>query len=254
MIYEAYRSMTSNQLSYLHHRDLDYPEHMHYSFEIHLVTEGVMRCTVSGTEYLLHPGEAVLILPNEPHEYMHPGPTAGVTVVFSVDYVADFTNATRGSRLKTSLFHPDPALLSDDLTEVNRFLQVGRLNMLCGSALAECGLEEAERRNETLMLKIIEYVAAHYQEEMSLHEMARALGYQYNYLSGFINSSFACSYSDIVGNYRVMNAMPLMQNGTRSITAVSAQCGFSSVRSFNRAFRSVFGISPREYIEQRRGS
>ncbi|MBQ4351574.1 MAG: AraC family ligand binding domain-containing protein, partial [Clostridia bacterium] len=139
MIYEAYRSMTSNQLSYLHHRDLDYPEHMHYSFEIHLVTEGVMRCTVSGTEYLLHPGEAVLILPNEPHEYMHPGPTAGVTVVFSVDYVADFTNATRGSRLKTSLFHPDPALLSDDLTEVNRFLQVGRLNMLCGSALAECG-------------------------------------------------------------------------------------------------------------------
>lgn len=33
----------------------------------------------------------------------------------------------------------------------------------------------------------------------------------------------------------------------RSITAICFECGFNSVRSFSRAFKNSYGISPRDY-------
>jgi AraC-like DNA-binding protein len=53
-----------------------------------------------------------------------------------------------------------------------------------------------------------------------------------------------CSYINIL---RVNEACSLLQQSDKSIIEIAEESGFSSLRTFNRAFLRHVGISPREY-------
>jgi len=54
------------------------------------------------------------------------------------------------------------------------------------------------------------------------------------------------SFSDYLNIIRIENAIQkLREEPVTTIAAVSAACGFSTIRNFNRVFRSLTGFSPR---------
>ncbi len=50
-----------------------------------------------------------------------------------------------------------------------------------------------------------------------------------------------------VRRLRLQRASGYLANGTLPITTVAARCGYPNVQSFTRAFRAVYGASPRDY-------
>jgi len=48
---------------------------------------------------------------------------------------------------------------------------------------------------------------------------------------------------------RIQKAKSLLTNGTHTITAVSEECGFSSLYHFCRAFKEKTGMTPTEYAK-----
>jgi len=248
MHYEKIRSILTQYISADRHTNMTFPAHLHASFEILYVTEGIMNCIISGRNFTVSKGQAAIIFPNTLHGYRTPEKSRDINLIFSSDYVQEFYKRIKNCELANPVFTPDAHLLDIVPSRDNIFEIKGKLYQLCGQALAGTELIPNSDKNDVLMQKIIEYISEKYTEPITLKEMAQSLGYNYYYLSGFINDNFSGGFSDLVNSYRISEALVLLRSSNLSITEVSSECGFGSIRSFNRAFKLIHNVSPKEYI------
>ncbi len=89
--------------------------------------------------------------------------------------------------------------------------------------------------------------------DLSLQELATALGTNTSVLSRLINQGFDQNFNDFINAYRVeVFKEKLLEPGKQHLTllAIALDCGFNSKATFNRAFRKVTGQSPSEYLRQ----
>ena len=56
-------------------------------------------------------------------------------------------------------------------------------------------------------------------------------------------------YSDYVRNIKISHACYLLRNTHESVIEIAAQCGYSSISSFNRNFKNLTDVSPTVYRE-----
>ena len=55
------------------------------------------------------------------------------------------------------------------------------------------------------------------------------------------------SFNSYKNRYRINNACYLLSNSNYSILQCALESGYQSVRSFNRNFKNILGITPAEY-------
>jgi AraC-like DNA-binding protein len=88
------------------------------------------------------------------------------------------------------------------------------------------------------------------EPELTLTELAKKDGTNASVLSKVINKTYGLNFSDYVNRYRVNEVIRLLeqpeyQNFT--LLAVAYDAGFNSKSTFNRAFKKVTGVSPKDY-------
>ena len=85
-----------------------------------------------------------------------------------------------------------------------------------------------------------------YRESIRLSDLATALGYEEHYLSRMINSFFEKGLTSLVNDYRIYHARKLIDEfPEKGLAEIAFECGFGSLRNFNRAYRAAVGRSPR---------
>ena len=117
--------------------DFSYPLHIHYCFEIILITEGDMEVTVDGRVHSLTAGDAALIFPNQIHALHTPVHSCHILCVFSPDLVGRYAQAV-GQNIPFDnklLLKGDPilSLFQGMTTEDNLYRVKGILYYLCGA-------------------------------------------------------------------------------------------------------------------------
>jgi transcriptional regulator GlxA family with amidase domain len=91
------------------------------------------------------------------------------------------------------------------------------------------------------------YVAGHIGEPISLHRAANLACLGAKYFSAFFRQKTGVCFSAWLREQRVEHAAVLISNRDESVSRVASRVGFGSVRTFERAFRRRFGISPRDF-------
>ena len=87
--------------------------------------------------------------------------------------------------------------------------------------------------------------------DLNLAYIANELGLNRNYVSDCINSQTGGSFTTYVTNYRINHAKSLLRNKPDiKISDVWMSCGFTNEASFFRTFKSVTGMTPKEWISQ----
>lgn len=82
-------------------------------------------------------------------------------------------------------------------------------------------------------------------------DIAQRLGVHRNTVSSCINNQCGCSFNTYINGYRIEYAMQqFRQHPDGKIVAVGLESGFSTERSFFRAFKAVTGLTPSEWIAQ----
>lgn len=82
-------------------------------------------------------------------------------------------------------------------------------------------------------------------------DIAQRLGVHRNTVSSCINNQCGCSFNTYINGYRIEYAMQqFRQHPDGKIVAVGLESGFSTERSFYRAFKAVTGLTPSEWIAQ----
>lgn len=114
--------------------------------------------------------------------------------------------------------------------------------------------ETSNKSGEELMARICEQVE---QRKMYLDcslkvaDVAAVVGTNSRYVSDCIKASRGCTFTQFVNNYRIEQGKRLLlQQPDAKITSVALQSGFANETSFFRTFKSMTGMTPREWVAQ----
>lgn len=222
---------------------------MHKSFELICVTEGSIICKVSGKDFNLKKNCAMLILPHEPHSYKTEEYSESSIYIFSPERVPDFYEYISGYYFSNPVFTIDAASAVKMLDNAaqNEFRIKSVLYNICSICVEKCQIKKKDRNSIVLPEIVINYMMENYTKPISLKTMAKELGYNYNYLSSFFHSSLKTSFYDCLNSYRINLAKMLLLDVSKSITDISAEVGFNTIRTFNRAFLACTGMTPSEF-------
>jgi len=250
MFYQTHSCLATDGLKLENGIDFNFPLHLHSSFELIVVTEGQMDITVDGTLYNLKQEDAVLVFPNQVHELRTPEHSCHFLCIFSPNLVQAYNKLYTSKTPVSNLFKPDFSLIEKlaSIKKDDSIMKVkGCLYSICG-CFDECAqYTDKTIANDGLLAKICRFVEENYSSDCSLDALSRFTSYHYVYLSKYFKSSTGTSFTDYVNRHRVSEACYLLQNSDRTILQTAYDCGFDSLRSFNRNFKNIMGITPSEY-------
>ena len=202
-------------LLFRHHRNHNFPLHLHENFELITVRDGEMTVTVEQTEYHLKKGDAVLVFPNQPHSLHTSTYSEDQICIFSPHLVTAYKNTFSKKLPKNNLFRPTPFYLDTlfSLNEDSNALQIkGILYSICAEFDSAAEYTECKNKEENLLMKIFNFVESNYTKECSLGALAEQISYHEVYLSRYFKKCTGLAFSDYVNQYRINESVYILKN------------------------------------------
>lgn len=231
--------------------------HFHSLIELCFVDEGEVEVYVNDKRRVLRAGELSVALSYDAHVYHSAGESL-VSILFIPTYMCEeFLSFMKNKRAATPFVTDKKtvAFLRDCYSELakdmnNNIKNIGYIYLILGTLAETLGFEDtAEPIDPALSSRILFYINEHYREDISLQGMSQSLGYNPSYISRYFKSSFKIGISQYITVIRLRKAVMLMQDKKNSITYCAFESGFSSIRTFYRAFLKEFGCTPCEYLK-----
>ena len=95
--------------------------------------------------------------------------------------------------------------------------------------------------------KALSYINSNFAGEISLDAIAAAAGLsRFRFAAGF-RASYNMTTWDYINLRRIERARELLSTTDDTVLSVATRCGYNNTANFNRIFRKVTGITPREY-------
>ena len=108
-------------------------------------------------------------------------------------------------------------------------------------------VEKGKGSEGNLMDQVVNYVASHYQEEMTLTSIAHDLYISPFALSRIFSKHFQMNFNRYINLTRLEYARQMLEYTDKSVTEICMDTGFGSQRTFNRVFKEELHMSPGEY-------
>jgi AraC-like DNA-binding protein len=89
--------------------------------------------------------------------------------------------------------------------------------------------------------------------ELTVSKVSAHVGISSKMISSVLNQHVEKSFNDFVNGYRVQQVQEKLiaqSNGNLTIYGIALEAGFNSQATFQRAFKNITGMSPREYMYQ----
>lgn len=280
--YDPSQEMKYHDFELQHKRDFNLKDvalHHHDFYEIYFLTTGDVTYLIESKIIHVMPGDILLIPPGVQHQVLiRPEMSVYERYVLWVDPHAirqlssnrsDLlhmlspaqTGGNNQLRLKPEARTEVQALLESLNRESNsedygsdllRESLLTQLLVTINRLLARHGsqLDEDTRMNRVVS-QVINYVNLHYSEPLSLDLLAEKFYVSKFHLSHEFNRQVGTSLYRYIQRKRLLIARQLLAKGQRP-SEVCTACGFSDYTGFYRAFKSEYGISPREHAQTTR--
>ena len=111
---------------------------------------------------------------------------------------------------------------------------------------------EVNPDNLQKIVETVEQQQLYLNPELTLADVAEAVGLNLNVVSQSINAGLGQSFNDFINEYRVAAIKTKFEKGDHAehtFLAIAFDCGFNSKNTFNRAFKKSTGLSPKAYIK-----
>jgi AraC-like DNA-binding protein len=111
----------------------------------------------------------------------------------------------------------------------------------------ECKAESASASHSLGVVRMCDFIAANFLEEIDAVDIAAAAGLHPKYAMNLFRKSTGMTLIKYVSLLRLSRAQALLMNGKDSILQVAMDSGFGSVSAFNKAFRQIAGVPPSDF-------
>ena len=252
--------------------------HFHPHYQLFTVIKGTGTRFIGDDIRHFNVGDTVFLGPNMPHlwrsdrEYFEKDSqlmTEGIVVYFKEDFLgSEFFEKSEMYDIKTLLKKSERGLdltgqlkeeLVDDLKNlpvVNGFQGIIKilsiLDKLSKSTdyqyIASTTYSNTHKISETeRMRRVHEYVLKHFKENINLSTVASLSNMTDAAFCRYFKSRTNKTFSDFVKEIRIGNACKMLQDENKSISQTCYESGYNTVSNFNNQFKSLKGISPKQY-------
>lgn len=232
--------------------DISCPTHSHFSLEIVIVLEGEFLVELDGTNYTLKKRQSTLIMPFQMHKFV----TATSSKVLILNCTPSFFLEYRMFLENKRLENPVVDIPDGDLTFILRHtaniqakdtIEINCVFYTLFSLFWKNSPFVEAKTPKQLFRKAILYINEHYNEQITLKQLADELHVNYVYLSRVFNRDARVSFTEFLNSFRVENAIRLLKNTDMPASEIAYECGWGSIRNFNKSFKQVLGCTPTEF-------
>lgn len=237
--------------------DSDVPKHLHANFEILVVTKGVLYITINDKLYTVPEKNAIFIPPFSTHSLSRESKHSICALMFTKEIIPEFHEMFKTNAPKQMFF-----TLSDvTFSLVKQFIPNSVCNddiFLAKAVLGPIIYELCDKVNFTstkiplnnIFYDALDYMINHSTENLTRESVAKALGVHPVTLSKSFSKHPNMNFNIALNQMRCNHAAILIERGNMNITEIAFCTGFGSIRSFNRAFMEIYGVTPNEFLKR----
>ena len=110
----------------------------------------------------------------------------------------------------------------------------------------------AEAEEQSAMprtVELLQYIDRNYWEKLTLSELAEVACMHPNYLCTSFHRKMHMSLFDYINRVRLQHALEYFRQGKMTLSEIAEKIGFSSIQTFSKNFRKIYGVSPRNYLK-----
>lgn len=243
----------NNDIGYIalrRHKNIDFYLHYHKNLEIVFCYTGTIEINIDNKNILLDAGKFCIVLPNQTHSLHSLGETDCFVGVFSTNFVPNLYDEYKNLDCKNHLLEMNNAQKIVENIYQKQHDKYAISAILCDIFSHFTQNNSFFKRNNPnfeLVKTIIEYLENNYANNPSLTHLAKKANYNSHYLSYVFSAYFGKSFTQMVNQFRLEAATKMLLYTDSPITEISINCGFNSIRNFNRQFLKTYGSTPRDY-------
>ncbi len=254
--------------------NMGFPLHWHYAIEITVALEDDYKIKTQTAEFTLNPGDILIIPAGELHEIE--APTSGSRLILLFDFQT--ISQLNGFAALMPFFSQPVHLKSNDNSSVyNRVLSllkqiareyadqnpffeliiyarllsllvtIGRQHSIGYDDEKESLFDPKQNELSKKLSIAFEYIDSHYMEDVTLEKVASISGFSKFHFSRLFKQCSGQNFHEYLCYKRVQASEVLLLKPDMSITEIAFHSGFSSLSTFNRAFKTINQCSPTEY-------
>jgi len=159
----------------------------------------------------------------------------------------DHTRFRNLKRLLAELVKSNTSFDAADHQYVNLSLMFAILNELQTHFPADVQEKTGNRKQQQRIVELFQYIDEHYQEGLTLKDIASHVGLTVPYLSSFFEKHIGMTFLSYYNELRLAKAMNDLMGTEKSIEDVALSNGFTDPRSFVNAFKKKYGELPSVY-------
>ncbi len=107
--------------------------------------------------------------------------------------------------------------------------------------------------DDTSLLKVDQvahFITENYAQQITLSTVAELVGMSESAFSRFFTKATGNGFNEFLNRVRISRACELLANTNEPVTHICFEVGFNNVANFNRRFRRIKQLTPREYREE----
>ncbi len=99
----------------------------------------------------------------------------------------------------------------------------------------------------TRLREIIKYLNENYDKGITLKDLSSVFNLTVPYISSFFDKYFGNNFQDYYDELRISKSIPTLLENRLTLDDMAIKFGFTDSRSYVRAFKKIYGITPTEY-------
>jgi YesN/AraC family two-component response regulator len=111
-------------------------------------------------------------------------------------------------------------------------------------------LKTYSSKNQGRVSKLMQFIQDNFRTEITLEQAGSVANLQMHSFCRFFKQLTHHTFSDFLNEVRIGFACKLLQQTDLPVTQVAYECGYSNISYFNRTFKKIQGISPRDYRQK----
>lgn len=263
----------SSVLLWMNREFEDYPDHWHNAVEIIMPVEGCYQVIVRRHSCHLKTGDILILPAGELHSLVAPPDGVRFILLFELSPLSELHNFPNllpllssplyFSAHETDLFYQtlknlllniyNEYMNNDSFSEfkiysflLQLFAEIGRhhieKNTIFSTSSVYKQLEYIDKFN-----LVFQYINTHYTEPLTLEHIANLACFSKYHFSRLFKQYTGTTFYNYLTFRRIRRAEELLSSAGYSIIDVALASGFSSVTTFNRAFKRLKNCTPTEY-------
>jgi AraC-like DNA-binding protein len=255
--------------------------HFHPEYQLFVVLEGRGTRFVGDNIKPFKEGDMVFTGPNLPHFWRNDQAyfdrknhlsTRGIVIYFQENFLGDailkkeemekihqlFLKSGYGLEIRGQTNQQVTRLMHELLSLNGVASLIGLLEILDILAhstecdpIAHSGYINQYKENEKdRMGKVYEYVTKHFNQKITLEEVAALANMTPTSFSRYFKSRVNKSFSEFLGEIRIDHACKLLHEEQINISQIGYECGFPTLSNFNKQFKEITGKTPLKYRKE----